>query len=114
MYSKPDLLLQYRLAVLKALEQIGDTDAIPLVEHLANAKARTADQKALKAAAIKCLPLLLVNSTDVEATQTLLRASSPENAAPETLLHPVDFTPDPTPQQLLHAAETPAPLPQAA
>ena len=110
-YAKPDLFLQYRLAVLKALEQIGVADAVPIVEHLANATARTADQKALKAAALECLPLLLVNSSDVEATKTLLRASSPENAAPEALLRPVEFTPDANPNQLLHAADPPSPLP---
>jgi hypothetical protein len=107
-YAKPDLLLQYRLAVLKALEQIGDADAIPIVEHLATAKARTTDQKALKAAAIECLPSLLMNCSDVEDTKTLLRASSPETAAPEMLLRAVEFTPDSHPKQLLQAADPPA------
>ena len=69
-YANPDLLLKYRLAVVKALEQIGDADAIPLVEHLANGKARTAHQKALKAAAMECLPLLRANCSDGEATKT--------------------------------------------
>jgi hypothetical protein len=112
-YARPDLLLTYRLAVLKALEQIGDADAIPLVMHLANGKARTARQKALKAAAIECLPLLQVNFSRVEATKTLLRASAPENASPKTLLRPVEYTPDANPKQLLHAADTPFPPPPA-
>ncbi len=110
-YAKPDLLLQYRLAILKALEQIGDADAIPIVEHLANGKAHTPYQKELKAAAIECLPLLLINFTEVEATKSLLRPSSSENPAPETLLRPFAFTPDANPKQLLHSAEMPSPLP---
>lgn len=113
-YAKPELLLTYRLAILKALEQIGDADALPIVEHLANGKANTAPQKVLKAAAVECLPLLRANYSDVEATKTLLRASSPENAAPETLLRSVEFTLDANPQQLLHAADTPSSLPPSA
>lgn len=114
MFSKPDLMLTFRLAILKALEQIGDTAAIPVVARLANGQARTTDQKALKAAALDCLPLLQVNFGGVEATKTLLRASTPENAAPETLLRPAEFTLDENPEQLLHAADTPAALPPAA
>lgn len=108
-YTSPALYQNYRLAILKAMEQIGDAAAIPVVEHLANGAARTAPQKALKAAAMECLPLLRANLSDVEAAKTLLRASTPENSAPKTLLHPVEFTPDANPKQLLQAADTPSP-----
>ena len=108
----PVLTINYRLAILKALEQVGDASAIPVVEHLANGRARTASQKALKAAAQECLPLLRVNFGGVEATKTLLRASAPENAAPETLLRPVEFTPDPNPKALLRAADSSRDTPQ--
>jgi hypothetical protein len=109
--TSPALYQNYRLAILKALEKIGDAAAIPVVEHLANGKVRTAHQKALQAAAMECLPLLRANSSDVDATKTLLRASAPENSAPETLLRPVESTPDANAKQLLHAADTPSPLP---
>ena len=54
--SSHALYQNYRLAILKAMEHIGDAAAIGVVEHLANGKARTAPQKALKAAAMECLP----------------------------------------------------------
>ena len=50
--ASPALYQNYRLAILKAMEQIGDAAAIPVVEHLAKGRARTAPQKALKAAAL--------------------------------------------------------------
>src|SRR5579871_2989614 len=65
-YTSPALYQNYRLATLKAMEQIGDAAAIPVVEHLANGKVRTAHQKALKTAAMECLPLLRANVSDVE------------------------------------------------
>ena len=108
----PAVYLRFRLAILKALEQVGDAAAIPVVSHLANGKARTASQKVLKAAAQDCLPLLRVNFGGVEATKTLLRASAPENAAPGTLLRPVEFTPDPNPKALLRAANSSRDTPQ--
>ena len=64
-----DMMLNYRLAILKALEQVGDASAIPVVSRLANGKAGTASQKALKAAAQECLPLLQSNFGGVEATK---------------------------------------------
>ena len=108
----PTAFLNLRLAILKAWEQIGDAAAIPTVAHLASGRARTADQKTLKAAAQECLPLLQAHFGEVEATKTLLRASAPENAAPETLLRPADFTPDAAPQQLLRAANPGSDAPQ--
>ncbi len=108
----PAVFLNLRLAILKAWEQVGDAAAIPTVSRLANGRARTADQKALQAAAQECLPLLQAHFCEAEATKTLLRASAPENAAPETLLRPVDFTPDTAPQQLLRAANPGSDAPQ--
>ena len=110
---KPAVILNYRLAILKALEQAGDAAAIPAVMRLANEKARTVNQKALKAAAQECLPLLRSAFGGVEVKKTLLRASSPENAASETLLRPVEFTPDANPRQLLRVANTTVPPPAA-
>ena len=100
----PDL--EFRLAILKALEQIGDAAAIPAVEHLANGYAYSANQRALKAAAQECLPLLRANFGSVEANKTLLRASSAENAAPETLLRASEPAPDTKPEELLRAADS--------
>ena len=104
----PAVVFRYRLAVLKALEQIGDASALPLVTRLAKGRARTANQKAIKTAAQDCLPLLTANSGGLEANKTLLRASSPEETGKETLLRPAAFAPDPNPNQLLRASDSPA------
>jgi len=101
----PEVLLSLRLAILKALEQIGDASAIPIVMSLTVGKARTENEKTLKAAAEACLPLLRQNSGGVEATKMLLRASSLESAAPETLLRASEPAPDMNPKELLRAAE---------
>ncbi len=102
------VLLNFRLAILKALEQIGDAAAIPVVTSIANGKARTEDQKILKAAALECLPLLREKTAAVEATNMLLRASSQEIAAPETLLRASEARADANPKELLRAANSAA------
>ncbi|MCW3054602.1 MAG: hypothetical protein JWN14_3772 [Chthonomonadales bacterium] len=113
MTNAPAVHQHYRLAILAAMEQIGDADFIPIVERLANGQARTASQQALKAAAIACLPRLRANFGGLTANKTLLRASSREPSAPDTLLRPVAFVPEANPDQLLHAADTPPPPPTA-
>ena len=92
------------LAALKALEQIGDAKAIPIVERIANMKTRTPRRQQIKQAAIECLPLLRANHTAVDANRMLLRASSAAPIAPDTLLRPAMPAPDPAPQQLLRAS----------
>ena len=107
----PIVYLRFRLAILKALEQVGDAAAIPVVSHLANGKARTANQKALKAAAQECLPLLQSNHQTVEATKTLLRASQSEDARPDTLLRPASGAGQTSATELLRGTNAPnAPL----
>ncbi len=107
----PDLFLAFRLAILKALEQVGDADAIPIVQSLATRKARTPGEIAVQAAALECLPLLQINSGHVEATKLLLRASSTEAAAPSTLLRSGQSSPVVDSDQLLHASHSPPHLP---
>jgi len=114
MMNAPVVHQHYRLAVLAAMEQIGDIDFIPIVERLANGGARTASQQALKAAAIACLPQLRADFGGLTATKTLLRASSPEPFAPDTLLRPIAFVPEANPDQLLHTVDTPPPPPPTA
>ena len=106
MMIAPAVHQNYRLAVLEAMERIGDAASIPIVERLANGRGRTVTQEALKAAAIACLPRLRANFGGGEADKTLLRASSLEPSAPEMLLRPVEFVPDANPKQLLHAVDT--------
>lgn len=107
----PAAYLKFRLAILKALEQIGDAGAIPVVTSLANGWAYTVNQKALKAAAQECLPLLQSNFGSVEATKSLLRASQSLPTAPELLLRSAEFIPDANPKTLLRPADVASPPP---
>ena len=94
-----------RIAMLKALEQVGDSSAIPVVERLANAKARTADQIRIRQAAIDCLPLLRANCGEIETARILLRASRPETTEPATLLRPATGGTATDAAELLRGAE---------
>lgn len=96
---------RFCLAILKALEQIGDEQAVSVVETIAATRPRTRRQQRIKQAAIDCLPALRQNSGTARAAQTLLRASQPENTAPNTLLRPAAATPETAPNELLRAAE---------
>jgi len=70
------------LAILKALEQIGDERAVERVERLA----RTAKSREVRQAAEECLPALRASASNVRLANTLLRpAESPPDA---TLLRP--------------------------
>lgn len=93
--------IEFPLAILKALEQIGDEKAIPVVEKLANRKARTERGKRIKQAARECLLHLRANVGNVAFTQTLLRASEPEARA-DVLLRPAEESASPA-DELLRA-----------
>ena len=97
----------FHIAILKALEQVGDAKAIPTVERLANMKARTPERKALKQAAIECLPMLQANSGEVETSRTLLRASHAADARPDTLLRPASGSGQTDSAELLRGADSP-------
>ena len=75
----------FMLSLLKGLEQIGDERA------LANVAALTEDSTvspSVKPAARDCLPYLQIRAEQAKQAQTLLRASSGNEVAPETLLRP--------------------------
>ena len=95
------------LAVLKALEQVGDSSAIPVVTRLAKMKGWTRRQKALKQAAIECLPMLQAHCGDVETARTLLRASQSENAGANTLLRPASGSGTTDSAELLRGSDSP-------
>src|SRR5579884_4112753 len=80
--------LELSLAILKALEQIGDQRALPLVSKLAEQEARTHQEKQIKEAAQACLPYLVDRTLEGRAGNMLLRAASQPEAPPDTLLRP--------------------------
>jgi hypothetical protein len=86
------------LAILKALGQIGDADAIPYVERVRSHDA------AVQRETQQCLELLTARVRSQQTRDTLLRASSEQSAPVEHLLHP-SAEPAPDVEHLLHPAE---------
>ena len=61
----PDTL---RIAALKALEQVGDSTAVPYVERLARGNFLRLGNDRVRKAALECLPMLKANYSKVEAS----------------------------------------------
>ena len=98
-----------RVAALKALEEAGDSTAIPIVERLAQIEPLTPGQEKVKRAATECLPMLRANCGEVETARTLLRASQAGEARPDTLLRPASGAGQTDSAELLRADLTPRP-----
>lgn len=92
--------LDFLLAILKALEQVGDEKAVPYVERLA----RTAKQERLRTAARACLPFLTQRVTQEQVHRTLLRASEPASIPLDELVRPAGTNAEVAPAQLLRAS----------
>lgn len=105
--TRQDAALEFVLAALKALEQIGDLRALPVVESLATGRRVTADPKRVQSAAQECLPYLLIRCEQQRASQTLLRASSSSSTPAADLLRPAHGTGDTSSTELLRAGLSP-------
>jgi hypothetical protein len=100
---KQDTLLM--VAILKALEQIGDEKALPMVENLSKIEPRNGMERSVKAAALECLPALTERVEKQRRAQTLLRpAAAPDNPA-EVLLRPVHGAAPGDPEKLLRPSQ---------
>ena len=100
------------LTILKALEQIGDQNAIPSVHNYASylsARSRFAHYRrkeaAQRKAADECLLFLRQQKSQSQQAQTLLRPSDASVHAPETLLRPAAEG-STLPQELLRPQHT--------
>ena len=91
------------LAILAALEQVGDEAAVPYVKRLADSRAITREQRRIQQKAEACLPYLESCANQRRGSQTLLRASSIDSTRPEILLRPASGNTDTEPEQLLRA-----------
>lgn len=100
--SQSDLIV----AILQAFQQVGDTAAIPYVERLANAGARTPQEQKVVLEAQECLPYLRLCADNNAASHSLLRASSmTDTAAADNLLRPARESPETRPEQLLRPGD---------
>jgi len=93
-----------QIAILKALQQVGDEAAVPHVERLAGPSALGFRQKQVQQAAIDCLPFLIDRAAQLRVSQSLLRASSATPSATDGLLRPADGDVTGTPDHLLRTS----------
>lgn len=82
--SHPDFVI----ALLAALEQVGDTTALPLVQALAEMEARSARERHVVEAAGRCLPYLRLCADANQQSQTLLRAAHAPGPDADILVRP--------------------------
>ncbi len=95
---------ELQIAILTALQQIGDEEAVPVVQRLAHGLAFSPRQKRVRKAAEECLPFLKDRASLTRASQTLLRASSSSEQASQALLRAARNPEETDPAQLLRAS----------
>jgi hypothetical protein len=94
---------KFMLAILKALEQVGDDTSVPPVKQLAEALATSPAQRRVCTAARECLPALQLRAANHQSSHTLLRASSATSTAVEMLVRPANGAMITEQEQLLRA-----------
>jgi hypothetical protein len=92
---------EFQIAALRALEQVGDTRALPCVEALAASTVTRANAIRVREAARHCLAFLKARAQQKQSSDSLLRASSGADASSEALLRPAADNPPTDPQHLL-------------
>jgi len=100
---------QLRLAILEALKEVGDAEAVRIVRQLAKVPRWPKRPDAIQQAAQEALPLLEANLAYSLSAQTLLRASTMETEGAHTLLRPASSSTKHEPNKLLRAANKPLP-----
>ncbi len=95
---------EYLMALLLALEQVGDTAAIPFVRGLANSRPFTLRQRRVVEAAGDCLPFLEGCAQQNRDSQILLRATTSDDAANAFLLRPAGTQTASNPDLLVRVA----------
>jgi len=106
---------EFQIVILRALEQVGDAQAVPIVEKIIQRKPHWSAQEQVHAAAVECLPFLLQRAQEENSRQTLLRSTSGGDERGGQLLRPAEAVKEIDPHQLLRAEpsqegeQTPAP-----
>lgn len=95
----------FRIAILRAFKQIGDSKALSIVKQVAAWDPKTQGEKEVKETAVACLPAMQKRIEQVKSSQTLLRASHPSAAASDTLLRAATGNQEVAPGELLRASE---------
>ena len=79
---------EFGIAMLKALEQVGDGRLAPVVQKLADSRPTTASERRVRFAAVSCLPFLLDREEQKHSSGTLLRSAALGPATDANLLLP--------------------------
>jgi hypothetical protein len=87
-------------AILLAWEQVGDQDALPYVQRLADGNTRSSE---VRKAAEECLPYLTQRVAELNAASTLLRAADNAAIRPDVLLRAAAGSGSPHSDELLRA-----------
>jgi hypothetical protein len=95
--------IELSLAILKALQQVGDRNALPVVDKLARGDGRSAKSIELQQAAQMCLPFLMARTRGEQEQHQLLRAFGSNASTPDTLLRPATGDGQADSQELLRA-----------
>ena len=95
------------LDILKAMEQIGDKDALPYVQYVA----KSSWDKELRDAANNCLSFLHQKAEEHRRSETYLRPSSAISTTPDILLRPASGVTDMPSDELLRAGDKGTNLP---
>lgn len=99
--------IAFRVAILQALGQVGDSKALAVVEQIANQKPKTSGEKRIHEAAVACLPTLRHRVEQMQNSSTLLRASQASYVDSDTLLRAVTGDQEAPHDNLLRASESP-------
>jgi len=102
----PEPFIDFVIASLKGLEQIGDATFLPTVEAISEGRYSGSDERA-RTAAVECLPFLRSLVENEKMRHDLLRASAstPANSS-DILLRAADSTSPTSPDELLRPTES--------
>jgi hypothetical protein len=99
--AKPDKDFDLSLAILAALDQVGDDRDVAAVRKLAETEAATSNQKKLRGRAVEILPGLEARAEVSKAAHILLRAASSPDSPEASLLRPAQGVAAAPEEQLL-------------
>jgi len=93
--------VSFRIAILQAFAQVGDSSVLPTVERLTRGEAKTEELRQIQTAAQACLPSLILRCEQIRSHKTLLRAADASDTGAETLLRAVQGNRETPSDQLL-------------
>ncbi|HLK56104.1 MAG TPA: hypothetical protein VKU00_06055 [Chthonomonadaceae bacterium] len=97
--------IAFRVAILQAFAQVGDSKALPVVERLAKGETKTEGEKRIQEAAQACMPALQLRADCAGHSRTLLCAANAAASHEDTLLRPAGGQQKAEPEKLLRPSQ---------